>query len=75
MPAYTLFPFADYWWFYVLFTVGVLGLLALDLGVFHRNAHEVKLKEAAAWSLIWMSLAVAFSFGLWRYARGCSPRG
>ena len=33
----TLFPFADYWWFYTLFTLGVLGLLVLDLGVTQRN--------------------------------------
>ena len=32
-----LFPLADYWWFYLGFTVFVLLMLALDLGVFHRN--------------------------------------
>jgi tellurite resistance protein TerC len=36
MTSLSLFPFADYWWFYALFTVAVLGLLALDLGIFHR---------------------------------------
>jgi tellurite resistance protein TerC len=39
----------------------VLALLALDLGVFHRNAHEVTLREAAIWSVVWISLALAFN--------------
>jgi tellurite resistance protein TerC len=68
MIAYSLFPFADYWWFYALFTLGVLGLLALDLGVFHREAHEVKIKEAAFWSVTWISLAMLFCWGLWEYS-------
>ena len=66
MPA--LFPFADYWWFYALFTLGVLALLALDLGVFHRDAHEVKFKEALTWSVVWVTLALLFAFGFWQYA-------
>ena len=33
----TLFPFADYWWFYAGFTLFVLAMLAVDLGVFHRT--------------------------------------
>ena len=52
MTSFSLFPFSDYWWLYALFTVGVLALLALDLGVFHRNAHEVKFKEALSWSIV-----------------------
>ncbi len=42
-----LFPFAEYWWFYAGFTLFVLFMLALDLGVFHRKAHAVSFKEAA----------------------------
>jgi len=64
----TLFPFADYWWFYGLFTLFVLGMLALDLGVFHRDAHEVRLKEALGWSAVWIALALAFGYGLYAYA-------
>lgn len=64
----SLFPFADYWWFYGLFTLFVLGLLALDLGVFHREAHEVRFKEALGWSVVWISLALAFGVGLYAYA-------
>ncbi|MEY4489470.1 MAG: hypothetical protein RIQ79_1978 [Verrucomicrobiota bacterium] len=63
-----LFPFADYWWLYGLFTLFVLGMLALDLGVFHRQAHEVSVKEAAVWSVIWISLAMLFCVGFWQYA-------
>lgn len=39
----------------------MLALLALDLGVFHRKAHAVTVKEAAIWSAIWVTLALAFN--------------
>lgn len=68
MPDVLLFPFAQYWWFYGAFTLCVLGLLALDLGVFHREAHEVGFKEALAWSAVWIGLALAFGYGLHAYA-------
>ena len=63
-----LFPFAEYWWFYGLFTLFVLFMLALDLGVFHRKSHEVSFKEASIWSVVWVSLALAFNYLLYRYA-------
>ena len=63
-----LFPFADYWWFYLGFTGFVLLLLALDLGVFHREAHEVSFREAAMWSVVWVALALGFNFLLYQYA-------
>ncbi|HEX7315503.1 MAG TPA: TerC family protein [Pyrinomonadaceae bacterium] len=63
-----LFPFAEYWWFYLGFTGFVLALLALDLGVFHREAHAVSFKEAATWSGVWVALALAFNFLLYQYA-------
>ena len=63
-----LFPFAVYWWFYGLFTLGVLAVLALDLGVFHREAHEVHFKEALGWSVFWVSLALLFGWGFYQYA-------
>lgn len=62
------FPFAEYWWFYLGFTVFVLMMLALDLGVFHRKAHEVSFKEAALWSVVWVSLALVFNAGFYYYA-------
>ncbi|MDP1579229.1 MAG: TerC family protein [Candidatus Didemnitutus sp.] len=66
--ALLLFPFADYWWFYATFTFFVLGMLALDLGVFHRVAHVVGVKEALGWSIAWISLALLFGYGLYQYA-------
>jgi len=68
-----LFPFADYWWFYGGFTLFILGLLALDLGVFHRHAHAVTVKEAFAWTLVWVSLALLFCGGLYHYAQWKFP--
>lgn len=62
-----LFPFATHWWFYGGFTAVVILLLALDLGVFHRKAHAVSFREAAAWCVVWVSLALAFNFGLYQY--------
>ena len=62
-----LFPFAEYWWFYAGFTAFVLVVLALDLGVFHREAHEVSAREAATWSVIWVALALAFNYLFYRY--------
>jgi tellurite resistance protein TerC len=67
IPGVELFPFSEYWWFYGGFLVMVGILLALDLGVFHRHAHTVSVKEAALWSVVWVSLALAFNFGLYRY--------
>jgi tellurite resistance protein TerC len=64
-----LFPFAEYWGIYLGFIAFVLVMLALDLGVFHKNAHEVSVKEASAWTAIWISLAFVFNFLLYLYAR------
>jgi len=46
------------------FTLFVLGLLALDLGVFHRKAHAVGPREALGWSLFWIALALLFNAGV-----------
>ena len=43
------------------FVLLVLGLLALDLGVFHRKEHVVSIKEALAWSALWIALALGFN--------------
>lgn len=43
----------------------VLVMLALDLGVFHRKSHEVKIKEALIWSAVWISLALLFNYGIY----------
>ena len=42
-------------------------MLALDLGVFHKNSHVVSFKEATLWSIVWMSLALLFNAGLYFY--------
>jgi tellurite resistance protein TerC len=48
-------------WAYVAFIGLVVVFLALDLGVFHREAHEVAMKEAVTWSVIWLTCGIAFS--------------
>jgi tellurite resistance protein TerC len=47
------------------FTVFVLAMLALDLGVFHRRTHEVRIREALVWTVIWISLALLFNAGVY----------
>jgi len=48
-------------WIWAGFVAFVLLMLALDLGVFHRKAHVVRVKEALGWSAVWVALALAFS--------------
>lgn len=48
-------------WLWIGFLTFIGGMLALDLGVFHRRAHEVSMKEAVSWSLVWVGMAMAFS--------------
>jgi len=48
-------------WMYVGFLALVLLLLALDLGVFHRTAHVVSVREALGWSAFWIGLGLAFT--------------
>lgn len=48
-------------WAWAAFLAFVAAMLALDLGVFHRKTHTVKLREALAWCTVWVSLALAFN--------------
>jgi tellurite resistance protein TerC len=48
-------------WLWVGFVALVLLLLVLDLGVFHRQAHEVTLREAARWTIVWITLGLGFT--------------
>lgn len=48
-------------WVWFAFIGGLLGVLALDLGVFHRKAHAVSVREAAIWSAVWVALSLAFA--------------
>lgn len=57
-------------WLWIGFNVFILLMLALDLGVFHRHAHEVSFREAAAWSAVWITLALVFNAGIWFYSGG-----
>jgi tellurite resistance protein TerC len=52
------------WWHWVGFVACVVVFLALDLGVFHRRAHEVKVREALRWTALWVGLAVLFGLAL-----------
>lgn len=54
-------------WFWVGFVGFVLAMLSLDLGVFHRRPHEVRPKEAAIWTIVWVMLAFAFAAGLFYF--------
>ncbi len=73
MSHVALFPFASYWPFYLGFLVLVFVLLAVDLGVFHRQAHAVSMREAAAWSVVWVTLALLFNVGFYLYMRWHFP--
>src|SRR5882672_12694320 len=50
---------------WIAFNVFVLGMLAIDLGIFHRKAHTVSIKEASIWSAVWILLALVFNLGLY----------
>jgi len=50
--------------FWVVFLVAIGIFLALDLGVFHRDAHIVSTREALGWTALWVSLAIAFGIGV-----------
>ena len=49
---------------YVLFTIFIIALLLVDLGLFQRKEREIKIKEALGWSAVWISLALFFNVGL-----------
>jgi tellurite resistance protein TerC len=62
-------------WMWAAFVGFVLIMLALDLFVFGgRRAHKVSVKEAAAWSLVWVTLALVFNVLLWWYLDGSAGR-
>jgi len=59
-------------WPWLAFNAFVLGMLALDLGVFHRKAHAVTVREAATWSAVWVALALLFNIGIYLW-KGQEP--
>lgn len=54
---------------WIIFSLVVTVMLALDLLIFHRKAHKVKIKEAIVWSIIWIALALLFNIGIY-FAEG-----
>src|SRR5574339_687787 len=60
-------------WLWIGFNAFVLFMLALDLGVFHRHSHVVSTREAAIWSVVWISLSMAFNVGLYFFWDVISP--
>ena len=60
-------------WLWVGFNVFVLALLALDLGVFHRKAHAISVREATIWSVIWISLSMLFNLGIYFFWHDVCP--
>lgn len=51
-------------WAWIGFNLFVLAMLAVDLGLFHRTAHRVKMSEAAIWTAVWVTLAIVFGLGV-----------
>lgn len=57
-------------WAWIGFAAFVLAILGLDLGLFHRKSREVNLKEALAWSAVWIGLALAFNMAIYHWQGG-----
>jgi len=54
-------------WLWIIFAVAVPVALAIDLGVANRRAHEIRIREALAWSAFWIALALAFNLLVWKW--------
>lgn len=54
--------------FFTIFMVFIIFMLALDLGVFHKKDHEIKIKEAALWTAIWVILSMGMALLLYLHA-------
>lgn len=57
----------DQTWLWIGFNLFILFMLALDLGVFNRDSHEVSIREALIWSGVWIGLAMLFNFGIYTF--------
>ncbi|MBI4912609.1 MAG: TerC family protein [Acidobacteria bacterium] len=55
------------WWAWAGFHILIFLMLALDLGIFNRRAHAPSVREAGAWSVVWILLALAFNAAVWRW--------
>jgi tellurite resistance protein TerC len=54
-----------HWYIWAGFILFIIIMLAIDLGVFNRKAHEIKLKEAVLLSVFWIALALVFNLGIY----------
>jgi len=53
------------WW--IIFSIFIFTMLALDLGVFNRKVHVIKMKEAMMWTSFWIMLACLFGAGVYYF--------
>jgi len=56
---------SEHWGLWSVFAAVILGVMALDLGVFHRKEHEVGVKEALSWTGVWVLLGLGFNLLIW----------
>ncbi len=54
-------------WLWIGFLGFIGAMLVIDLGIFSKGSHEVKLREAASWTIVWIALALLFDLGLYLY--------
>jgi len=59
-----------HWYIWVGFVAFVAALLAVDLGIFHRRAHDVAFKEALTWTGVWVAVALAMAGAVWAWLGG-----
>jgi tellurite resistance protein TerC len=56
---------SEHWGLWAVFAAVILGVMALDLGVFHRKEHEVGVREALGWTTVWVLLGLGFNLLIW----------
>ena len=61
MTEARLFPFHEVWWMYLVATLIIGALLAIDLGFFHKQAHRVSMREATGFAVVWVVVALVFN--------------
>ena len=54
-------------WLWIGFLIFIGAMLAIDLGIFQRSSHEVSVREAAGWTIVWVVLAFVFNLGLYLF--------
>jgi tellurite resistance protein TerC len=67
-----LFPFSEYWIFYLVFTAAIVVLLTIDLRA-HRTAHAISYREAGAWVVVWITLAMLFCGAFYLFSASRFP--